>query len=249
MCQAVAEEQDEQASELSTESDEDGSGCAADDGEGECWGILPAPCENCLIFDWDDTLLPLSWLQLQQGTRNGEGAGALPQDKAEQLRDAERVVVETLRAAKLLGTVIVVTNGDQGWVQLSAERYLPSCLPLLEGVEVLSARSAYEGCAPGRPGEWKRLAFEHVIGNFCQTLSAGRWANIVSIGDQLWERDALFAATEDVPGCWSKSVKLLDRPSLRQFIHEHKMIQEGLESVVTRRGNLDLALQKSDSGI
>lgn len=233
-----------------------------DDG---CWslGILPAPCEHCFIFDWDDTLLPLAWLQQehqklryrqqQQQRQQGfpsedeqlEGKGQEQAD-SELLREASERAAATLRAARVMGKVVIVTNAEEGWVQHSVRKHVPALLGAVEGLEVVSARTAYEQDHPGAPSEWKRLAFERVVDDFLHGMDDGKWANFISLGDQVWERNALFAATDKVPGCWSKAVKLLERPSLPIFIKQHKALAEGLTVVVESRGNLDLSFEKGE---
>ena len=60
-----------------------------------------------------------------------------------QLSEVATAAAETLRLAKQLGTVVLVTNAERGWIELSCQKFLPTLYPLLEDVKVLSARTTY----------------------------------------------------------------------------------------------------------
>ena len=38
----------------------------------------------------------------------------------------------------------IITNAGEGWVQYSAEKFMPSLLPILEKINIISARAKYE---------------------------------------------------------------------------------------------------------
>jgi hypothetical protein len=68
-----------------------------------------------------------------------------------------------LAAAAKHGEVIIITNSDEGWVDYSAERYVPNLLPVLPHYRVVSARTRYERFYPGQPLCWKAAAFAHEV--------------------------------------------------------------------------------------
>ncbi len=73
-----------------------------------------------------------------------------------------------LAAAAEHGEVIIITNSDEGWVNYSAERYLPYMLPVLKKYRVVSARTRYEKFYPNQPLCWKAAAFAHEVNeHFC----------------------------------------------------------------------------------
>jgi len=57
-------------------------------------------------------------------------------------------------SAKLLdmsvkcGKTFIITNAAEGWVQFSAQKFLPSVAPILEKITIISARSKYEAHFP-----------------------------------------------------------------------------------------------------
>lgn len=42
------------------------------------------------------------------------------------------------------GKTFIITNAAEGWVEYSAQRYLPSLVPILEKIPIISARSRYQ---------------------------------------------------------------------------------------------------------
>merc|ERR1719181_518468 len=129
----------------------------------------------------------------------------------------------TLRRAKRLGQVMIVTNGEKGWVELSCSKFVPKVAPLLEGIKIVSARSAYGHMQPLSPLHWKRMAFRKEIALFFEVPTMlselDCQKNIASIGDSMQERTALMEATAD-RDCWTKSLKLRERPSPEQLVNQ-----------------------------
>jgi len=195
-----------------------------------------------IIFDWDDTLMPSTWLQ-EQGLEIAEGT-ALPNDEQKAvLKKVENCVIRTLHSAKQLGQVIIVTNSERGWVELSCSKFLPEVAPVLEGMKILSARSIFEHTQPESPVHWKRLAFRTEIAAFSQlTAACAITKNIISVGDSMQERVALLEATEG-RDCLTKSLKFEERPSPEQLRKELKQLCICLQPFVDLDESLDLCLQ------
>jgi len=207
-----------------------------------------APEVTLIILDWDDTLLPSTWLQ-SQGLQIAPDSALPSEEQKAELSKVARCVIQTLRIAKRLGHVTVITNGEKGWVELSCCKFLPEVAPLLEGFKISSARFAFEHEQPQSPIHWKRMAFRKEIGAFLGMVSelpcAGCQschANMVSVGDSMSERVALMEATEG-RDCWTKSLKLVERPSPEQLIKQHELLSNCLRPFVDHEGSLDLCLE------
>lgn len=198
-----------------------------------------------IILDWDDTLLPSTWL-LNEGLQIADGSAPPNEEQKAELSKVAQCVIQTLRKVKRLGHVTLVTNAEKGWVELSCRKFLPEVAPLLEGIKVSSARSAFETAQAQSPVDWKRMAFNKEIGTFLQMPSRiaeiGLQNNIVSVGDSMSERTALMEATEGMD-CWAKSLKLLERPSPDQLVKQHDLLCSCLRQFVDHEGSLDLCLE------
>ena len=61
-----------------------------------------------------------------------------------------------LKTAKRLGKTYIITNAAEGWVEMSAKRFLPKILKELDSdVTIISARTRYEKAFPSNHFEWK----------------------------------------------------------------------------------------------
>uniref|UniRef100_A0A7S3Q317 Uncharacterized protein n=1 Tax=Chaetoceros debilis TaxID=122233 RepID=A0A7S3Q317_9STRA len=115
-----------------------------------------------IIFDWDDTICPSTFVDQCQIQRFTD----FPLHFQNLMNEIGRVAEQCLAAAAQYGEVIIITNSDDGWVRFSAERYVPSLLPILPKYRVVSARTAYEQFYPGQPLCWKAAAFAHEVNEF-----------------------------------------------------------------------------------
>ncbi|CAK9085658.1 Hypothetical protein SCF082_LOCUS40563 [Durusdinium trenchii] len=187
--------------------------------------------ETLIIFDWDDTFMPFSWV-IEEG---------LQVEGDEQLDELCRLATRTLALASELGTVLLVTNAERGWVEQSCQRFMPHLYPALAKVQVLSARTQFETPLVSSPFEWKQRAFAFEIGRVFGDLSRRR--NILSFGDSGHEREALIQATANMRNTRTKSMKFLDRPGVQELRKQHSIMVKCLSQIVHHDGNLDLCLQ------
>lgn len=110
----------------------------------------PATAAVVFLLDWDDSILPSTWLHNLSKMRI-ENNSQQAAEAANALHKLEYTVVCLLRRLFTLGSVCLVTNAQTGWVELSCSKYLPNVLPLLAKTKVVSARSQYERVNPQEP--------------------------------------------------------------------------------------------------
>jgi len=183
----------------------------------------PKPSQPAPLFfmDWDDTLLASSFLR-GKGYRLDCDFERSPEVE-DGLRELEQSICDVLNMAMQLGAVIVVTNAENGWVQLSAQKFVPAVCPLLQKVKIISARSTYEGSHPENPVKWKYCAFQdNVQAAFGPESKAVK--HVVSFGDSNVEREAVRAVTRNITNCRTKSVKFAESPSLRELVRELQLV-------------------------
>lgn len=189
-----------------------------------------------IIFDWDDTLLASSYLSAK-GYRLDSSIDCDTELKAE-LRELEQCICKVITLALQHGEVHIVTNAEHGWVQLSAEKFIPAVLPLLNQVTVLSARSTFEPTYPEAPLKWKLCAFQHKLKvNECKKPK-----NVISFGDSHVEREAVQHATRGLCNTKTKSIKFAERPSMEQLKKQLELVTNCFQYILTHDGDLDLML-------
>lgn len=230
------------STELGSGSGDSSDSEASDDDEDNSIPAF-APEDTILIFDWDDTVLPSTWIQ-EQGLRLDDDS-VLTDGQLAQLNTMAQYATNTLQVAMRFGKVVLVTNAERGWIELSCQKFMPSLCPLLESVKILSARSTYEQQGIASPFEWKYLAFESEITEFYTVLGSDHCKNVISFGDSAHEREALIRVTERISNCCTKSLKFVERPEIEQLLKEHELISGCFRHIVNHHGNLDLCIRCS----
>ncbi|CAM9519830.1 unnamed protein product [Ectocarpus sp. 13 AM-2016] len=200
--------------------------------------------EPLIVFDWDDTMLTSSWIQVNDLLQAGS-YDELPLEVRRDLAQLERSVVKCLKNARRLGTVIIITNAESGWVELSAARFFVNVLPLLEGVPVISARSLFESQFPGSPLCWKSAAFAYMMHD--HFLERPQWMQkkVVSIGDSNEEKVAMRIASGQHGTMAAKSVKFITGPDPEALACQLDFVTKHLASVLSSNSDVDIVLDAS----
>jgi len=192
--------------------------------------------ETCIIFDWDDTLLSSSWLAQNDLTLDS----VIPVQYSDQLRELEKSVTLVLERALVCGKVIIITNSESGWVDLSCQKFIPSILPLLSRIKIISARSIFESIF-SEPVDWKIHAFSDEISAVYSDKEIIR-KNIISFGDSVQERIALFKVCHEHKCLNPKSIKFVERPSLEQLKRQLDLVTGNFFEICKKKNSLDLML-------
>lgn len=208
--------------------------------------LPPAPtvARTIIFLDWDDTLLCSSVLS-GNGIKldsNLEGAADLMQ----QLDELSTSIINVLNIAKTYGDVHIVTNGETGWVQLSAQKFVPRVVPLLDTVTVLSARSTFENRFPDSPMQWKFHAFQRSLAELYSDPDCIK--NVLSFGDSHAEREAIRAVTRGLPYTRTKSIKFAERPSIEQLQRQLELVGNCFQYISNHEEDLDLCMSLSVAG-
>jgi len=195
--------------------------------------------ETVIIFDWDDTLLASSYLS-GRGFRLDTEKSKLVEIES-QLKELENSVIAVISLALQYGSVCIITNAETGWVQLSAQKFLPGVVSILNRVSILSARSTYESRYPESPLKWKFYAFQERLSNILFNQHK-KQKNILSFGDSHVEREAVRAVTRGAPNTKTKSVKFAERPSMEQLRRQIELVTNCFQYIHNHEGDLDLQL-------
>lgn len=195
---------------------------------------MEKPQEQLLILlDWDDTVLPTTYIAQQQLSLECP----VPDD-VKQVLDAYALVArDTLQCLKSHGTVIIVTNAETGWVELTCAKFLPALQGLVEGLERVSARSSFEHLGFVTPAEWKTEAFHELVSAHQQRFPDA--VDVLSVGDAGHEREAVYRVAQRLDIA-AKSIKLVEQPDLAYLQREHELLQERLGDLLAHDGPLDV---------
>jgi phosphoglycolate phosphatase-like HAD superfamily hydrolase len=189
-----------------------------------------------IIFDWDDTLLCTSYLSTSQQSPGGKTSDLLLA-----IAQAGRRLLET---AQQLGQVFIVTNAMINWVDYSARKWVPELLPVLDGIQVISAREKYEARYPRTIGEWKLQTFLEVQ----RRLGSEAVTNFVSVGDSVFELEAATAIGRMFPQAIIKTVKFREEPTPKELLRELELMGSQLYDIVASGTGVRVAIESRSKG-
>jgi hypothetical protein len=220
--------------------------------------------ESLIVLDWDDTLLPTSFIsqcqQEYQGRQNEARAEKrdsrnssftvpltvdelanfeLPPKVREQIVLLEHNAIKFVQSCLSKADVIIVTNSDQGWVEYTGGLYMPMLLKLIElsRIPIISARSLYEQFHPDDLTSWKVQAFMAEIKKRGVSLK-----NFVSIGDGEYERNAAKICAEEIPDIKVQAMKFVSRPDLKQLQKQLQLSENILKNLLPSQGTYNINL-------
>uniref|UniRef100_A0A0G4IDU2 Uncharacterized protein n=1 Tax=Chromera velia CCMP2878 TaxID=1169474 RepID=A0A0G4IDU2_9ALVE len=126
----------------------------------------PVETTIMIIIDWDDTLLPSYFLSSRGCCPISNWKKRLTVEEMRSLQEVSqgsRQLLET--ACTYSQVVLIITNAEQGWVELSAENFMPEVWDFLNkgGVRILSARSTFHSVNARSPDQWKLFAFRSEV--------------------------------------------------------------------------------------
>lgn len=203
--------------------------------------IVDINFKSITIFDWDDTLLASSCLNAHGYSLTDNGHDTPEAKKLlEEMKQLEEVVYQILTLALNSGEVHIITNAENGWVQRSAQRFLPKVVPLIEKTIVVSARSTYEEHHPNAPIKWKVCAFVDKFLDVFPTDETRK--NVLSLGDSLAERHAVHTASKLLKNVCTKSVKFVEMPTVVQLKMQLEFVLKCWNYIHNHSEDLDLML-------
>lgn len=202
---------------------------------------LPLQTRTVIFLDWDDTLLCSSVLSDSGIKLDSDMESAT--ELVSQLEELSDYVISVLNVAMTYGNVYIVTNGETGWVQLSAQKFLPSVVPILEKLHIFSARSTFEPQFPDSPVKWKYHAFLESLSQ--EFADSHCMKNVLSFGDSNTEREAIRLVTKDLPNTRTKSIKFAERPTIEQLQRQLELVSNCLQYISNHEDDLDLCMSLS----
>ena len=199
--------------------------------------MKPKQHNSIVIFDWDDTLLPTTFLT--PGGIFNENI-SIPQNESEKLKKLEQAVLKLLTEAVEKGSVYIITNAGDGWVEYSSKRFYPSIVPILAKIKIISARGEYEKIFPGNSRQWKIEAFL----NLQKSLNIKLVTNIICIGDSLFEIEAGRILASKFTEAFIKTIKFREAPKLDELLKQLNLVCSQFGSIYSSVKNLTIRIER-----
>ena len=199
--------------------------------------MKPKQHNSLIIFDWDDTLLPTTFL-----TSNG---GPLEDIKLsdsdfQRMKEIENHVYLILKESIEKGDVYIITNAGENWVQFSSSIFYPNISELLKKIKIISARMEYEKAFPGNSRQWKIEAFLNLLKDVNNKLVT----NIICIGDSLFEIEAGRILASKFSEAFIKTIKFRDAPKLDELLKQLKLVAKQFGSIYSSIKNMTIRIEK-----
>lgn len=226
-----------------------------------------------ILLDYDDTLLPTT--ALQSAGAMADLDAPLPAPLVDALLVLEHAALALLTAAAARGTLVIITNAGDGWVELSSRRFLPAVRAFIDAhrVRIVSARALYSALFAD-PLQWKTRAFrdemdaaglglarahQHKVGEK-RPRGAGddapegqeekeaarrRRRSVVVVGDSVGDQYAGHVAAAGRPALL-KVVKFVEAPSAAQLAEQVWVVVEHLAGMVGYDDHFDVAMYRGD---
>jgi hypothetical protein len=199
-------------------------------------GQKPKTHNNLFIFDWDDTLLPTSFLNKEEIINNED----LPEEYIELFSILEESVLNILNLSLKKGDVYIITNSSIGWVQFSAEKYYPKLKSIINKINIISARNEYEDSYPGEAKLWKQKAFLNLKNKINLNLAT----NIICVGDSIFELEAGKILASKINNSFIKTIKLKQNPCPEDLVKQLDLIGNKFNYIYSQIRNISIKIDK-----
>ena len=110
-----------------------------------------------------------------------------PSNLKQKMLELDEVAHKVLKLSKDFGKTYIVTNAAEGWVELSARRFLPKTFEELQkDIVIISGRTKFEKLYPKNYQKWKVEAFMETR----RDLEDNALTNLIAMGDNMFEIEA-----------------------------------------------------------
>ena len=192
---------------------------------------------SIIIFDWDDTLLPTSFLS-PGGYFNYDIK--LSKDDKNKLSKIENEVLNLLNNAINKGDTYIITNAEKGWVELSAFKFYPKIKNILPKIKIISARDKYSEIFPGDLKKWKIEAFL----NLMKYINVKLVTNIICIGDSFFEIEAGKIFASKFREAFIKTIKFKEIPKLDDLLKQLNVVNKRFDLIYSSIRNMAIKVEK-----
>lgn len=197
-----------------------------------------------IVLDWDDTLFPTTDLERYTDVSRIDRNSARQALGGRILRDLAALdarVVALLRQCAEFGTVKIVTDAYEGWVQHTAYHLLPGVYRFMhaQGVETISSRELHQHRFRDSWARKQKVFKDELRGALNGYRPRPDTFAFVSIGDDESERAAALSLRGSLPKECLKVVKLVDYPTLEKTIEQVACMEDSIYSIVASNYHID----------
>ena len=192
---------------------------------------------SIIIFDWDDTLLPTSFL-VSKGilTPNMK----FSKYETQKILELEELILQLLTLAVNKGNVYIITNADKCWVEYSSKLIYPRILNIMQKIKIISAKNKYQEKYPGDSRKWKIKAFV----NLTTELDVKIITNIICSGDSVFEIEAGKILASKFNQAFIKTINFKEKPELEEVLKQILLVKLQFNTIHSTVKNLTIRVEK-----
>ncbi len=188
-----------------------------------------------IIFDWDDTLFPTSWMV----KNNIDLTNKNTQQKYFILfSNLDSILYKLLTKLTKHGQIVIITNAVKKWIDMSCVMLPKTYAIINNNIPVLSARDLYKTQYPNDITQWKKHTFKKLA-----VETDNKYKNIISVGDAEYEFLAtinLYDAKAHSKHKLLKTVRLFPDPSFESLMNQLDLLYNSFDKIITCNRHLDL---------
>ena len=194
---------------------------------------------SIIIFDWDDTLLPTSFL-VKKGIFSS--LKKFTKYEKKKLSELEDLILQLLTLVLNKGDVYIITNADKGWVEYSCKVIYPklNISNILQKIKIISAKNKYQRKFPGDSRIWKIKTFI----NLTKDIDVKKITNIICSGDSAFEIEAGKILASKFNQAFIKAIKLKEKPELEEVWKQIMLIFMQFNAIHSAAKNLTIRVEQ-----
>ena len=196
--------------------------------------------KTLIIFDWDDTLFPTTWVvknNIDLGDEESRNKFIVYFSKLDML--LYKIFSECMK----YGTIFIVTNASIRWVLLSSEM-LPNTKKIIDRyLKIISARDTYQEKYPGKIDLWKKMVFQELVSKYFNKFP---FQQIVSLGDaehEFYALTDLYNESSLTKHRLLKTVRLIKEPEFEYLIDQLEVLEKTIHKILTNKNHMDLTFK------
>lgn len=194
---------------------------------------------SIIIFDWDDTLFPTTYLKNRAELHQDHRTNELLNRKIKKL---ELSVKTLLSSAINKGNTFIITNAELNWVKFTTGKFYPMLLPLMNQIKIISAREQYQMNYPGNDRMWKIMSFMNIVKNY----NCNKVTNIVCIGDSPIELEASKKLSSHFSQVCMKCIKFKALPRIQEVLMQVKTVIKQFDYIYSAVKNWTIRVEKKN---
>jgi len=157
----------------------------------------------------------------------------MPRDVTSELRKLGVVLVRVFRHLLEItdGNVIVVSNADKGWLDLSIKHLGPTeSFFKLKKIPIISARTLHEAKFDAGADQkfWKAAAF---VEECKKRFDKDQTFKLISIGDSPAEEMAAQHVAAVAKKSICHSIRFIQEPTIKQLTHQIALVEKEIKSI------------------